>query len=225
MVEPFAEFKPGDSVKAKEGVRVPGYEKLCIGGWQGRVTECYQEDPPGICIEWDSITLKSMPREYVEECEKDGYGYEEMTLSVGDVLPAEPRDTADDVEEAQHEIAKSVSWIGLGEEGQRIKAVLEGIDEDDEMETFGAWEAHLRRVLGFPFEARVATSKDGWIIRQGDRLRVTGIAEVVDTYGVIVDVTRGKERYQFPLCDLEVVDRKSANWQLVKDHAVWFANR
>ena len=101
--------------------------------------------------------------------------------------------------------AKSVSWLGLGEEGQRIQAVLKGIDEDDESEVFSAWEAHLRRVLGFPFDARVADSQDGWLLRHGDQLAVTGIAEVIDTHGVIVDVIRDSEHYQFLLCDLDVV--------------------
>jgi hypothetical protein len=219
------EFKVGDSVKVKEGVPIPDYENLCIGGWQGRVIERYSEEhPPGIFIQWDSITLRSMPREYIENCETEGFGYEEMTLSVDDVLPAEPRDTEEQVEEVQQEIAQSVSWLGLGEEGKRIRTVLEGVDEDDEVEAFDAWEAYLRRALSFPFEARVTESKDGWVIRQGDRLRVTGIAEVDDTYGVIADVVRDNERYQFPLCKLEAVDQNSANWQLLKDHAVWWAN-
>lgn len=225
MAEPYPRFKVGDSVKVKEGVRVPDCEKLDMAGWQGRVTELHEGDPSHIYIQWDSITLESMPRQHIEECETEGFGYEGMTLAVDDVLPAEPRDTEEQVEELQQEIAKSVSWLGLGEQGQRIKAVLEGIDEDDELEAFEAWEAHLRRALSFPFDARVAESRDGWVIRQGDRLSVTGIAEVVDTYGVIVDVIRGREHYQYPLCHLEVLDRKSANYLPVLDHAVWFANR
>jgi len=166
-----------------------------------------------------------MPREYVEECETEGFGYESMTLSTDDVLPAEPRDTANDVVAARNELAKRVSWLALGDEGKRIKLVLEGVDEDDEMAAFEAWEAHLGRTLTFPFDARVAESRDGWVIREGDRLNVVGIAEVDDTHGVIVDVMRGRERYQFPLRDLEVVDRASANWRQVTDHATWFANR
>ena len=225
MAESHARFRVGDSVRVKDGVRVPDYETLCIGGWQGRVTACPEAGPDDICIEWDSVTLAGMPREYIEESEREGYGYEDMTLAADDVLPAEPRDAARDVKRVQREIARSVAWIALGNEGVRIGVVLAGVDADDEMECFAAWEKHFRAVLTFPFDARVAESQDRGPIRQSDRLRVTGIAGAVDTYGVIVNVTRGGDRYQFPLCDLEVVDRKSANRQPVMDYAVWFANR
>ena len=218
-------FKIGDSVKVKKGVLVPDYQRLCIEGWQGRVTEFHEGRSPLIGIQWDSVTLRSMPREYVEECETEGYDYSEMGLSVDDVVQTSPRDSAGDVERAQEELAQSVSWLALGEEGRRIKEVLTGIDEDDEWEAFKRWEAHLRDVIAFPLDARVAESQGEGPLDVGDRISVTGIAETVDLYGIIVDLKHGRKRYQFPLCDLEVVDKKSRNYQPVKDYAVWFANR
>lgn len=225
MTKTHAGFHVGDLVKVKQGVCVPDYKTLCIEGWQGRVAQCSDIDPSDVFIEWDSVTLRDMPREYIEDCERDGYGYQNMTLSADDVENARSRDTAADVAEAQCEIEKTVSWIAFGEEGQRIRLVLEGIDEDDELATFAAWETHLRRVLSFPFNARVAESEDGWLLRHGDSLSVTGIAEVVEEYGVIVDVDRDGKHLQFPLCNLKTSDPKSKNWQPVSDHAVWFANR
>lgn len=220
-------FQHGDSVEVKRGVRIPDYETLCIDGWRGRVVEVDYRGgkPSGVNIEWDSVTLRCMPRKYIEECAGDGDFYREMALSVDDVLPVKPRDTAKDVEEAQNEIAESVSRPAQSEEVRRIQRVLEGVDEADELAVFKALETHLRHVLSLPFDAEVTNSETGWLIKYGDRLTVTGIAEVDDTYGVIVDVIRGDEPLQFPLCNLKVLDRSSSNWERVHDHAVWFADR
>ena len=40
-----------------------------------------------------------------------------------------------------------------------------------------------------------------------------------------MSLRRERRKYVFPLCDLEVVDKSSSNYQPVKDYAVWFANR
>ena len=47
-----------------------------------------------------------------------------------------------------------------------------------------------------------------------------------DNYGLFAKVTRvsDKKRFQLPLADLEVVDKKSKNYQLLDDYSVWFVN-
>ena len=59
----------------------------------------------------------------------------------------------------------------------------------------------------------------------GDRVQVHGISRSDDLYGVIVEIRRGQRRYDFPLCELEAVDKKSPNYQPLRDYCVWFANR
>jgi hypothetical protein len=49
--------------------------------------------------------------------------------------------------------------------------------------------------------------------------------DVDDHYGIIVLLKHRRQQYHFPLCDLEVTDEHSANYQVVQDYAVWFANR
>ena len=55
-------LKIGGSVKVKEGSMCPDSEDLCIGGWQGRISEIGEDDDANdlICIRWDSITLKNI---------------------------------------------------------------------------------------------------------------------------------------------------------------------
>ena len=104
--------------------------------------------------------------------------------------------------------------------------MLAALEEDDELDEFGTWENHLDKNLSYPFEAVIAASQERGPLRDGDKVTVTGNADATDEmYGIIVEVRVGKRKYAFPLCDLEVTDKKSANYQLVKDYAVWFANR
>ncbi len=55
-------LKIGNSVRVKEGMPYPDLKDLCIGGWQGRVSEIGEDDNSSglICIRWDSITLKNI---------------------------------------------------------------------------------------------------------------------------------------------------------------------
>jgi hypothetical protein len=34
-----------------------------------------------------------------------------------------------------------------------------------------------------------------------------------------------KKKYEFPLCDLEVIDKTRTDFQLIEDYGTWFANR
>jgi len=62
-------------------------------------------------------------------------------------------------------------------------------------------------------------------LRVGNRVKVTGISRLDGMYGLIVHLRVGQRQYEFPLCDLEVVDERSPNCEPVHDYAVWFANR
>ena len=62
MKKKRSSLKIGNSVRVKEGMPCPNLEDLCIGGWQGRVSEIGEDDDGKdlICIRWDSITLKNI---------------------------------------------------------------------------------------------------------------------------------------------------------------------
>ena len=218
----------GDSIRVKPGIKDPDFG-TAIGGWQGRISNIDKSNDETLCvvsIQWDSVTLKNMPVAMIEQCEEQGLDWAEMALGANDVEPEKPRDTESDVAKIKTQLSSQHGWVSLGEEGKRIQKVLAGIDADDEMGALGAWEEHLDKKLRFPFEAAVAEFQERGPLRDGDKIVVTGNADATDEmYGIIVDVRVGKRKYAFPLCDLEVTDKKSPNYQLVKDYAVWFANR
>ena len=223
-----AQVRNGDSVRVREGVLCPDYESLSLTGWQGRVFESETGDDGKLLvgIHWDSLTLKQIPVQYIARSEEEGLGWTEMYLHFDDIEPAEQRDTDQDAKQVAEEMLRKLYWLGEGKQGERIFVVIANVDTDNEMECFEAWAAHLKKTLKFPFDAEVSESQDKWALDYGDRLTVTGFNRFIDnSYGILVEVDKGEERYTFPLCDLTVVQKKSPNHTPVQDYCVWFANR
>ena len=211
-------FKVGDSVKVKKGIICPDDGSVCIGGWQGRISDI--EDDGIVEIRWDSITLKQLPHEYIKKSEEEGLGWTEMYLSTDDIEPASPRDSEAQADDMAEEMENKFYWLGMDKEGERIFKVI--ADADDEVEV---WKSHLAKLLVFPFDAKVSEPQDHGPLDDGDKVQVQGITEADEHYGIFVDVSRGRQHFVFPLCDLTVRDRKSANYTPVQDYCVWFANR
>jgi hypothetical protein len=113
----------------------------------------------------------------------------------------------------------------LGAQGKRIQEVLKNINRDDAWKNMEAWGTHFEKALQFPFEAEVSEPRDYGPLYMEDKVKVLEITTVDDLYGVIVKIRKGRKIYHFPLCDLEVCDKKSSNYEHVDDYAVWFANR
>jgi len=212
-------FKVGDSVKVKEGIMCPDEDSVCIGGWQGRVSEI---ETDVVEIRWDSITLKQLSREYIKESEEEGLGWTEMYLSTDEIESASPRDSEATANDVTGEMKSKFCWLGLDKEGERILKVIAGADDEIE-----AWNNHLMQVLTFPFEAKVSEVQEKGPLDDGDMVQVQGMAESddLDLYGILVNVQYGRKHFVFPLCDLTVRKRKSAEYTPVQDYCVWFANR
>lgn len=218
-------FKAGDSVVVKQGTKDPDTGDD-ISAWQGRVSEIKEEEGKTmLCIVWDSITLKNLPFSQIERCEIDGLDWQSYYLGADEVDPTNARDTEEEVDETIDDILTHTAWLYLDEEGKRIQKVLDGIDPDDTMALLDAWKKHLDKKLSFPFETEVVEFTRHGPLRIGDRVTVTGISVVDDLYGIIVEVRRGKEKFDFPLCDLEASNQQSKNYPLVHDYVVWYANR
>lgn len=217
-------FKIGDSVRVKSHRKDPDLN-IDIGGWQGRISEINERENL-ICIDWDSITLQNMPSSLIAECEEEGLGWDQMYLGLDEVDLVEARDTEADVDRALDRLEAQHRYDYLGSAGQRLQRILAGVDPDDHWAVFKAWDKHLRQVLKFPFEAEVSELLMRGPLRIGDRVRIQEIADVDDdSYGIIVKLKQGRKTYHFPLCDLQAIDERSSNYQIIQDYAVWFANR
>ena len=220
-------FAVGDTVRVKEGIVYPDVPDLDISGWQGRITDIDQmnDDPPIAGLAWDSLALRSLPPSLIEASAEEGLDWPEIYLEAAELEHAPPRDSEDDAEETRDELEDLYRYSYLGEEGRRMNAVLRGVAGDDVIGQFRAWARHLQQTLKFPFEAEVAEFQERGRLRAGDILQVLNIEMVDDHYGIIVHCRRRREQIDAPLADLECTNKRSANYDQVKDYVVWFANR
>lgn len=143
-----------------------------------------------------------------------------MYLSINEIEPSLPRDSQAQAVDMAQKMQRKYQWTGEDPEDKRISAVI--ADAEDELE---AWSSYLERSLKFPFKAKVNEYQEQGQLNEGDKVQVQKITEADDLYGILVDVQCGRRRFVFPLCDLVVRDKKSANYIPVQDYCVWFANK
>jgi len=211
------------SVVVKPGFQDPDYQ-IDISGWQGRVTEIREDNL--ITISWDSLTLKKMPSEMIDECAEEGLCWTEMCLYPEDVEISSPRDKEIDVNMTIELLEKKHEWSHIGEEGKRIQAVLDKAEDDSDGAILEAWEDYFQKFVKFPFEGKVSEYQDRGPLRTDDKVKVLRIEECDDeSYGMLIALRHKSDEYVFPLCDIEVIDKFSSNYKPIQDYAVWFANR
>lgn len=217
------QFEVGDVVRFKEGTTDENSGQD-LSGWQGRISEIDAEHNL-LLVDFDSITLQNIPRDYLEEAVEEGLGWPQYYIYANEVVPAQPRDTEEDVFDTIEQIEEQLGWAYLGEEGQAINAILSDALQGNEMDQFEAWEDYLRKTLRFPFQAEVAEWQDpGSPLRGVNKVLVLKIVGVNDLYGVMAKV-RTNRKFVCPLCDLEAADKSSSNHDPLQLYAVWFANR
>lgn len=221
-------LNPGNSVIVKKGVKDPDFEDLDLGGWQGRVIIIDSSSNPDntlITIEWDSKTLKQIPSWYIEQSETEGYDWNIMVLFETDVEKTKARDKKGDANNVRKKLENEYYWLHLGEEGIRIGRILHGIDPDDIMECLLCWAEYLDENLNFPVAAIVDETDDYGPLKEGEKVSIKSLPHLEDLRGIIAEIRLGRSKYAFPLCELEVIDKKSPDYQLIDDYRVWFANR
>ena len=227
MTENERTLQIGDPVVVKAGTGDPDLE-IDVSGWHGRITEIIEEgDETVVSVQWDSITLtQEAPDGMIVECEENGMDWSEMYLLAGDVEPAEARDTEADVQRTIAQLEKQYAWSYLGEQGDRIRAVLAGTDFDDEHAMFERWRRHLDTRLNTPFTAAIFEVQPEEVpYQRGDRVHVKGVNGIDDEDGVLAKAVFEHEPYDIPLKDLAATNEQSQNYQLIDDYSIWFINR
>lgn len=97
-----------------------------------------------------------------------------------------------------------------------------------------SWESWLNEKLIFPFlvrrmedddDAYFTDVADHQPFRLGHEMKVIGIDQEDDLYGIILKVREGRRVGYVPLCDVEVLNHEDPNFWPVREYVVWFANR
>ena len=96
------------------------------------------------------------------------------------------------------------------------------------------WWAWLEGKLAFPFTVeRIEDEGDAYFredaqeepCRLGHRMRVLGLLDEEEDYGIFVSVEEGPVTGDVPLADLEVLPKEDPNYWPVREYVLWFANR
>jgi hypothetical protein len=214
-------FRVGDSVKIKQGVKDPDFD-ADLSGWQGTIVE--RIDAKHVCIEWDSDTLGKIPHGQIRTCERKGWSWRVIHLELSDVEKASRRDTQEQVNKAIEKLEEQFYWAHLGERGDRISTVLADILFSDEVGALNAWKNHLKSVMTFPLKAVVTEVQLTGPLQSGDLVTIHSFMEG-SSRGLYVAVETGGDQFYFPLSDLEIHNRESAYFSPVEDYVFWFSNR
>ncbi len=218
-------LKVGDCVRVKDGLTDPDFD-MDISGWQGRITTVDEyEEETIVAVQWDSITLQNMPAALVEQCDEEGFNWSEISLTVDDLELASCRDDPHEVDHMIHKMSKHIEFAQLGGRGERIKKVIGSIDEENYVDALDAWSSYLQQTLVFPIPAKIDEFEEEFPFPRGESVSISHISGVDDYYGILARMDHNGTMVDFPLCDLAALDKKSKNYEAVKDYRVWFANR
>ena len=87
-----------------------------------------------------------------------------------------------------------------------------------------SWLHYLEKELRFPFEASIQESEN-FELQWKDVVKVMKIDNFLDMYGILLEIRKGRRKYIFPLCDLEVVDRQSKNRFIIDAFLEWWVEK
>lgn len=219
------DIKIGDDVKVKAGTKDLDFEYQLMDNWQGKVVGI-QKDEKLIQIEWDAETLLNIPEKYLNDIITGGYDYTLMTLEISELERANKRDDSDQIEEMESKFQAKLYWMELFEEltkSSKYRKIFQGVDLDDYNEVYQKWEEYLSQNLEFPIETEVIDSEIGRV-RNGTKIKLLDIDDYDDMHGIFGIGKYGREVITFPICNLEAIDTKSKNYELLQDYSIWFAN-
>ena len=241
-------FKIGDSVIVKEGVNDPDFNGFSIGGWQGRVTHISDDEAnPLIEIEWDSLTLKQIPQEFIIDTLDCWSDFTSMSLDIDEIELTTPRDSETDAENIRNELHKKHPFISVEQQEKNIFKILSNPDSSVNEDNLATYLLHLKNTIEYP--CLLTGSEDfaweepyvlgDWDKNEYEKLKktkpsYTDIFELIDFdetleddgRGLFVTVNRISDRKKFtlPLLDLKATDKQSGNYPLISDYSFWMTN-
>lgn len=240
-------MKTGDCIKVKQGIFDPDLNQFDMSGWQGRITDIAPNNESNLIeIAWDSITLKQLPKEFIENSIEEGYDYSTMVLGKEDVELTKPRDKESDVEKQLEKLEENLGNRIFDAQERRISTILSkddlSVTEENQKIYFDYLQKNIQKPViltgmeDFPWEEKYLLG--GWSKKEYEKLKKTKpsytdkfefieLSEDIDEmYGVIAKVKRATDKKQFmlPLWDLKCVERSSKNYELISDYSFWMTN-
>ena len=82
----------------------------------------------------------------------------------------------------------------------------------------------LEEEIIFPFEAAIQESEN-FELKWKDIVKVKKIKDFIEPYGILVEIRKGRRKYVFPLCDLEIIEKQSKNRFITEAFLEWWAEK
>lgn len=216
-----AQFKTGDVVRVRHGVRDTDYPDMPLGGWTGNVVEVY--DDLMYMIKWSKETLASIHPVFKARCERDGLTFDQYCLGEDDL----ELDSGGplNIEQPQQITTKP---LVQNDQDDRIRIVF-GLTSNDPLpdvndESLSLYNEYLVNNLIVPFEAQQRVK-----FGSPKSIKVIGIEDANETsmidneYGILCDAKSNERLVSVPLTHLDNVTG-TPNRQLVNDYNFWFHN-
>lgn len=86
------------------------------------------------------------------------------------------------------------------------------------------WIDLFQKILEFSFDAEVCEDQESSFIQYGDKVKVDGLLDEDDLYGVIVSIKKGRKKYSFPIVDLSPINASKNVKNLFEAYQFWFSN-
>lgn len=97
-------------------------------------------------------------------------------------------------------------------------------NKNNEQKSMTEWLDYLNDKLALPDKAFITDNDDCSWLNNGDVVNIKSVDTIADPQGIIVIAYLSRKKIWFPLCLLEIVDKNSANYQLVEEYGTWFFN-
>ena len=81
---------------------------------------------------------------------------------------------------------------------------------------------HLKKELKFPYKAEIRLVSFSSAVSDGEIVKVTGVENWIDLYGVLMEVKKGRQTLEIPLEELIVVNKKSKNYRIIDAFLDWY---
>ena len=214
-------FKVGDFVKIKAGVMDAEEEKYDLGGWQGHITDISDEDDEVFYeILWDSATIKAMPQGFIQKSVSEGLSLSAYNLSSEDFVASKPTESLKKSEAFAEQFEDFNAFNDGSHEGNIIMQVIDGTEDADE--ALDKWFAYLGENVTLPCAAEVIENERSKM-EIGQEVIIKGLNDKFDDdHGIMANL---KEGGQFPLANLEALDKATDNWIYLQAYSVWFVNQ
>lgn len=90
MAKVVARYAPGQSVRVRDGVAMPEFPAIDIGGLVGTVTEVRGRGAQRkVVLRWTEKSLDRFPRDYRSECEAMQLAADLVCLLASEVMPVD----------------------------------------------------------------------------------------------------------------------------------------